>query len=155
MVKKASAVWVVVVLHLVAACAPAAPTPAPTPEATPTPVWVPATKPEHLAGVWYNPSGDLWAVLDAHMRFEADGTILSAPSAQELKETPLVAGQLWFEDGVAYLESADCIAIGSYRLYLGIEGGRAVVLRFEEIDDRDEDCWERSRMMLSRFVRVD
>ena len=50
--RRATAVLVMAVLSLVAACAPAAPTPTRTPEPTPTPVWVLATKVDHMVGTW-------------------------------------------------------------------------------------------------------
>jgi hypothetical protein len=152
MVKKAIAVVVIVVLHLVAACAPRAPTPTPTPEPTPTPVWVLASKPEHLAGLWHSVGG-LEPSRQCY-RFETDG-IIRWESSEGLKEPSEVRGRFWFEDGVYYQECDTCFAIGSYRAYLEIEEGRAVGLRFEEIDDSDPSCFERRNRMTQKYHRVD
>jgi hypothetical protein len=152
--EKAASVFVMAVLTLVAACAPAAPTPTPTPEPMPTPVEVLATKPEHLAGTWLNPLGEHWGLGGPYYQFDADGTIRRAETKEGL-QSPFVAGSFWFEGGVYYEEGFVCEPIGTYRVYLDIAEGRAVGLRFEEIDDRDGNCWERSRVRSARFTRVD
>jgi hypothetical protein len=150
-VKKATAVFVMLVLSLAAACAPTAPTPTPTREPTPAPVEVLATKPEHLAGIWAV-EAQLGGRGFRHYRFEADGTI----SYQRVYEDfQLFGGRFWFEDGVYYEESEDCFPIGSYRAYLEIEGGRAVRLRFEVIDDWDQSCTERRLWRTAPYRRVD
>jgi hypothetical protein len=155
-VKKVIAVIVMVVVGLVTACAPAAPTPTPTLEPTPTPVEVLATKSEHLAGLWFNAWAWRAGGEGRYYRFEADGTLRRAGTREGLEETN-VKGRFWFEDGVYYEESGACFAIGSYRAYLEIEGGRAVGLCFEEIDDSDpsQGCSDRSSERRTRFNRVD
>ena len=152
--KKAIAVLLMVVLHLVTACAPAAPTPTRTPEPTATPIEVLATKPEHLEGIWLNRTSP-YAGPPRYYRFEADGTVKSGESLEELQENPFIDGRFWFEGGVYYEEGQYCVPIGSYRAYLNIEEGRAVALRFEEIDDSDPSCFERSWPRQGEFVRVD
>ena len=153
MVKKAFAVIVIVVLCLVAACGPSAPapTPTPTPEPAPTPAWVLATKPEHLAGIWF--VQDLLS--GRYVLIEADGTVWHELTRDLVEEHPIFDGRFWFEDGVYYQEGHSCNPIGSYRAYLEIEGGRAVGLRFEEIDDSDPDCWKRKHRMSIKWTRVD
>jgi hypothetical protein len=91
--------------------------------------------------------------LRSYYRFEADGTIRGGDSLEERQESPLIEG--WFEGGVYYEESQLCLPIGSYRAYLYIEEGKAVGLRFEEVDDNDPDCWKHSRSKMVKFVRVD
>jgi hypothetical protein len=152
-VKRAIAVIVFVVLHLVAACAPAAPAPTRTPEPTATPVEVLATKSEHLAGLWFNPAGASGRGL--YYRFEAHGTVSWAYTLEDLRENPKVEGRFWFEGGIYYEEGQICVPIGSYRVYLDIDEGRAVGLRFEEIDDSDRSCYERSYERRVKYVRVD
>jgi hypothetical protein len=153
-VKKAIAVILMVVVLHVTACAPEAPTPTPTPEPRATPVWVLATKPEHLAGIWYNPSGELWG-MGPWYRFEADGTVQIGRTLEALQEHPFTEGRFWFEGGVYYEEGQMCVPIGSYRVHLDIEEGTAVGLRFEEIDDRDYSCSERLQSRRAKFARVD
>jgi hypothetical protein len=149
-VVKCNAAWLVAIaLSLVAACATAAPTPTPTPEPTPTPGWVLATKPEHLAGLW-----STWYVHSRwYHRFEKDGTTCS--KTEEFEQCPEHASRFWFEDGVYYEEDRGCDPIGSYRVYLQIEGGRALRLRFEEIDDSDPSCLERREIRSTAYSRVD
>jgi hypothetical protein len=143
------------VLSIVAACAPAAPTPTQTPPPTATPVRVLATKPEHIAGTWFNPVGVGHGEGGLYYRFELDGTVMWDETLEGLDGTPLMAEEYWFEDGVYYEGGNYCVTIGSYRAYLDIEEGRAAALRFEMIDDSDQSCWERIRAMKARFVRVD
>ena len=152
MVKKATAVLAMVVLGFAMACAPSVPTPTPTREPTPTPVEVLATKPEHLAGLWFN-SPLLGPVL--YHQFEEDGTIWFEYSREELEEHSRVRGRFWFEDGVYYEEGDACFPIGSYWAYLEIEGGRAVRLRFEVIDDWDRSCTDRRLWRTAPYGRVD
>jgi hypothetical protein len=154
-VKKAVAITVILVLHLVAACAPAAPTPTPTPDPTPTPIEVLATKPEHLAGTWFNPAGAPAQGRGLYYRFAADGTISWAYTLQGLQENPKTEARFWFEGGVYYEEGQICVPIGSYRVHLEINEGRAVGLRFEEIDDSDRSCYERNWERRVKYVRVD
>jgi WD40 repeat protein len=133
---------------------PSAPALAGTPEPTPTAVEILATKPEHLAGTWLNratPYGNP----PRYYRFEADGTVKSAFTLEELQESPWIDGRFWFEGGVYYEEGQYCVPIGSYRVFLQSEGGRAVALRFEEIDDSDPSCFERSWPRQAQFARVD
>jgi hypothetical protein len=115
-----------------------------------------ATKPEHLAGIWNNALGNLWGLGGPYFLFAADGTIKRAETAEDLQETTYVEGRYWFEEGVYYEEGLYCERIGSYRAYLYIVEGRAVRLRFEEIDDPDDECGgERSRVRKASFTRVD
>jgi hypothetical protein len=93
--------------------------------------------------------------MKSYYRFEADGTLKGGDTPEELQENPLLEGRFWFEGGIYYEESQLCLSIGSYRVYLYIEEGRAVALRFDEIDDRDPVCWERKRSRLTRLLRVD
>jgi hypothetical protein len=153
-VKKAIAVIVMVVLSVVAACAPAAPAPTPTAEPTPTPVEVLATKPEHLAGIWLNPHARPVEPREYYFRWETDGTFKYAHTLERL-ESRTPHERFWFEEGVYYEESSYCDPIGSYRVWLEIEEGRAVGLRFEEIDDSDPSCSDRRRERSIRVVRVD
>jgi hypothetical protein len=155
MVKKATAVVVMAVLSLATGCSASAPTRTPTPEPTLTPVWVLATKPEHLAGVWFNARGEVFAGEGEYYRFETAGSIKAAATLQQLQENPYIQGTFWFEDGVYYEEGQLCLPIGSYRAYLDIEEGRAIRLRFEEIDDSDRSCYERSYARRMTYVRVD
>jgi hypothetical protein len=151
---KPTTVFAIAVLSLAAACTGAAPTPTRTPEPTPTPAVVLATKPEHLAGIWLNratPYGNP----PRYYRFEADGTVKSGESLEELQENPFIDGRFWFEGGVYYEEGQYCVPIGSYQAFLDIEEGRAVALRFEEIDDSDPSCFERSWPRQAEFARVD
>jgi hypothetical protein len=151
-VRRATVVVAIAMLSVVTACTTAAPTP--TPEPTPTPVEILATKPEHLAGLWFNSLGERWGK-GPYYRFEADGTVKRASTLEDLQENPFIEGKFWFEDGVYYEEGQMCFPIASYRVYLRSEGGRAVGLRFEEIDDSDEKCQERSLPRRAPFVRMD
>ena len=150
--KRAIAVSVMAVFSLAAACAPSVPTPTPTPEPRPTPVEVLATKPEHLEGIWFNPALPHPKGQGFYYRFEADGTIYYGYTLEDLREIPLLEARFWFEEGVYYEEGA-CESIGSYRVYLHIEEGRAVRLRFEEIGDWS--CYSRPLEMKVPYVRVD
>ncbi len=144
--KNTAATLLVLLLSLAGACAPASPTPTPTPEPKPTPVEVLATKPEHLAGLW-----STWYVrMRWYHRFEKDGR--TCRKDQEFEECGEYADRFWFEDGVYY--ESGC-AVGSYRVYLKIEGARAVRLRFEEIDDSDPSCLTRREIRSTKYSRVD
>jgi len=154
MVRRVTAVVVTGVLSLAASCAPAAPTLTPTPESTPTPIWVLATKPEHLAGIWFNLYYTAVIGRGVYYRFEPEGTIYWAYTLEDLQKKPDLQARFWFEDGV-YYEEGYCVPVGSYRAYLEIEGGRAVGLRFEEIDDSDPSCVERFREKRMKYERVD
>jgi WD40 repeat protein len=134
---------------------PAAAALAPAPEATATPGEILASKPEHLAGIWFNPIGETWGTGGPYFRFEADGTVKRGDTFDELQGNPFIDGRFWFEDGVYYEEGPLCLPLGSYRVYLESEEGRAVRLRFEEIDDSDPSCDERSMVRQAQFVRVD
>jgi hypothetical protein len=154
MMKNTAATLLMTVLSLVAACAPATPTPTRTPEATATPVEVLATKPEHLEGTWLiryaGPSGRLY-----YMRWDADGTMWCRQDRGQMQEDYEVCGRFWFEDGVYYEDSDACFVTGSYRAYLTIEGGQAVELRFEEVDDSDLSCRLRLSLRVCTWSRVD
>jgi hypothetical protein len=155
MVKRTTTVLAIVALSIVSACAPPAPTPTRTLEPTGTPVEVLATKCEHLAGVWFNPQRESRTGRGVYYRFEADGSIYWAYTPEDLQRNPDVEGRFWFEDGVYYEEGYICLPIGSYRAYLEIKEGRAVGLRFEEVDDSDRSCFERSDEKKVKYVRVD
>jgi hypothetical protein len=148
--KTVTLVVVLILLILVAACAPAAPTP--TPEPRPTPVWVLATKPEHLAGLWYHPFNTAVLTGSWYYQFMPDGTV---KWEMDREEPTANSGRFWFEEGVYYQEGDDCFGIGSYRAYLRIEKGRAVALRFEEIDDSDPSCVGRREQKLQTCYWVD
>jgi len=131
-VKKAIAVMVMVVLSLVTACTPAAPTPTLPPEPTATPVWVRATKPEHLTGIWRLFMGD-WEP-PWYYRWDADGTVWWGKDPEIT--TNVFSAKFWFEDGLYHEdESPDCDGLGIYEIDLEIQGGRAVRLRFNLIED--------------------
>ena len=158
MPKKVIAVIVVVVLLLVSivtACSPAAPTPTPTFEPTDALVEVRATKPEHLAGIWFIPAGRPGETA-MYFRWEADGTATRAPSLEQLEENPDIDGRFWFEDGVYYVaDDPNCEGVGAYEVYLRIQGGRAVALRTKVIEESDPSCPERRLGTQLRFVWVD
>ena len=59
------------------------------------------------------------------------------------------------QKGVNYEEGAVSIPIGSHWVHLEIEGGRAVALRLEEIDDSDPSCWMREGGYRTRLMKVD
>ena len=155
--KKAVAITVIILLHLVAACTPAAPAPTRTPEPTPTPVEVRATQPEHMAGIWrlggevgFGPTYG-----GRYYRWDPEGTVWWAEDAEMTAN--LFSARYWFEDGVYYEEASQvCIRTGSYEAYLQIQEGRAVRLRLQLIDDAlaIEDCTRRIRYGGS-FLRVD
>jgi hypothetical protein len=88
-----------------------------------------------------------------YFRFAADGTVKWHNRLDDVDENPRHEGRFWFEEGVYYEDSLGCV--GSYHAYLEIERGRAVGLRFEEIDDRHPDCEERRMSKLVKFERVD
>jgi len=79
-------------------------------------------------------------------------------SQDGLEECPEDGTRFWFEDGVYYEDFGACPTIGAYRAYLEIEGGRAVGLRFEEVEEtvssRDGVC-NRAWRMENKFGRVD
>jgi hypothetical protein len=153
MARKVIAVIVVVVLQLVTACTPAAPTPASQP--TDALVEVRATKPEHLAGIWFIPAGRPGETA-VYFRWEADGTAKRASSLDGLEENPDIDGRFWFEDGVYYVdEDPNCEGIGVYEVYLRILGDRAVALRTKVIEESDPSCPERRLGAQLRFIRVD
>jgi hypothetical protein len=158
MVKKATAAFVMLVLSLVAACAPAAPTPTRTPEPAATPAEVLATKAEHLAGIWRLGGEEVWfspTYGGRYYRWDLDGTVWWAEDPE--MTTTLFSASYWFEDGAYHEgESEVCFSAGSYEAYLIIEGGRAVRLRLQVIEDGFslEGCPRRSRYA-SSFRRVD
>lgn len=154
MQKKAAAVVVMVVACLAASCTAAAPTPTRAPETTPTPVEVLATKAEHLEGTWLiryaGPSAALY-----NNRWDADGTMWCLRNRGQMQGDWEVCGTFWFEDGIYYEDSDACFVTGSYRAYLTIEGGQAVGLRFEEVDDSDLSCRLRLSLRVCTWSRVD
>jgi hypothetical protein len=146
--KKTTAVVVMAVLCLLAACAPAAPTPTRTPEPTATPVDVRATEPEHLVGTWFD--GASW------FRFEADGTVYGGESLEQLDNPEFrFEGRFWFEDGLYHEENPICAGIYVYEAWLLIQEGRAVRARMTEIDVPDQTCPDRRLRRLWNLMRVD
>jgi hypothetical protein len=139
-VKKTTTFVVIVVLHLVAACAPGAPTPTRTPEPTATLAELRATSAEHIAGIWLW-SGEVvppasWG--GAYYRWDADGTVWWADDAE--MTTNLFSAKFWFEDGLYYEdENPMSEGLGIYEVYLRIQGGRAVILRMKRISDDVDD----------------
>lgn len=153
MARQVTAVLVVAVLIVLTACASAAPAPTATPQPTPTPAWVPVTKPEHLAGLWVSsgPQGS-----KTYWRFTMDGTLGWQYSLfLDSTEGPTPQWRFWFEDGVYYQECSACAPVGSYRAYVKIDGGRAVALRFEVVDDSDPSCEARSWRKSFTHSRLD
>ena len=155
MVKRATAVLLIASLSVAAACAPAAPTPTRTPEPMATPVELLATEPDHVVGTWYNAYREFSGGDPRYYRFESDGTIYWAATPEDLQKNPEVEGRFWFEDGVYYEEGYTCEPVGSYRVFVAIEGGRAVRPRFEEIEDSARDCFMRIYEKAVKYVRVD
>ena len=146
MVKKATAVCAMLVLSLVTACAPSPPTR--TPERAATPVEVLATKPEDLAGIWFDGA---W-----YHRFEADGTIKTVESIDDFDDPNYrLLGSFWFEDGMYYEQNAFCVGIYAYDIYLAIEKGRAVGLRMTLIEEGDPPCVNGRLDSQLQLVRVD
>ena len=143
--KRATVLLVMLVLGLVTACSPAAPTP--TPEPTPTPADVLATKPEHLAGIWLDGEAQ------QYQRWDADGTIWGARNLEDLRENPEFVGRFWFEDGLYHEdEGLWCDGIGVYRVYLRIRGGRADRLYTKVVKD---PCLDRRIAYARPVSRVD
>jgi hypothetical protein len=154
-VRKAIAVIVLIVISFASACAPAAPTPTRTPEPTATPAEVRATKPEHLAGIWFV-RGARPGESGQYFRWDLDGTAWRAESLPALEENPNFDSRFWFEDGVFYTgDDPNCEGIGVYEVYLRIEEGRAVSLRMLVIEESDPSCLERRLGAEIEFVRVD
>jgi hypothetical protein len=148
MVTKATAVFVIAVLSLVTACRPAARTATPIPEPTGTPVEVLATKPEDLAGIWFDGA---W-----YHQFEADGTIKTVESIDEFDDPNYrLLGVFWFEDGTYYEQNAFCVGIYAYDVYLQIVEGRAVRLRMTLIEEGDPPCVNARLDSQLNLVRVD
>ena len=145
--KNSAATLLMLVLSIVTACAPAAPTPTRTPEPTATPVEVRATKPEHLAGIWYDGA--------SYQRWEADGSITIAESVENLDSDYVMTGRFWFEDGIYYEEPPVCLSILVYEAYLQIEQGRAVRARLTIIEEPDPPCEGYRPGTQRRLMRVD
>jgi hypothetical protein len=156
-VNKAIAVTAIIALHLVTACASTAPTATSTPQPKATPVEVLATKPEHLEGIWlwwdYRHTMPGSSEGGPYYRWDADGTVWWADRA-EMTGNPFTA-KFWFEDGRYHEdENHNCIGTGVYEVYLRIEGGRAIRLRMQLIED-GPDCGFRRGRYPRGFVRVD
>jgi hypothetical protein len=146
MVKKATAVYVMLVLSLVTACGLAAPTATPEPAATP--VEVLATKPEDLAGIWFDGA---W-----YHRFDADGTIKTVESIDHFDDPNYrLLGVFWFEDGMYYERHAFCVGNYAYDIYLRMEEGRPVRLRMTLIEEGDPPCVNGRLDSQLQLVRVD
>jgi hypothetical protein len=144
-VRRATVVVAIAMLSVVTACTTAAPTP--TPEPTPTPVEILATKPEHLAGIWFDGQAQ------QYQQWDADGTIKGARDAEDLDQESSFVGTFWFEEGVYYEDSPIwCVEMGAYKVYLRIEAGKAVGLRMELVED---PCLDRRQAYRRRMVRVD
>jgi hypothetical protein len=153
-VNKAVAIIVFVVLYLVTACAPAAPTPTRTPEPTVTPAEVRATKPEHLGGVWFDPFANHGEGM--YHRFEGDGTTRAAFSIEEFDNPdPSFAGTFWFENGSYHETNPLCEGIIVYEVYLQIEEGRAVRARMMVAQEPDPPCPDYRLGTQWKLVRVD
>jgi hypothetical protein len=93
--------------------------------------------------------------LGPYYRFQADGTIWSAGTREDLRDNPWAEGAFWFDDGTYYEEGQICEPIGIYRVFLQVQETRAIGLRFEEIDDSDRSCHERRYSRQTVFARVD
>jgi hypothetical protein len=146
MVKKATAIAVMIVVGLATACTGAAPTP--TPEPTAMPVEVRASRPEHLAGTWFDGA--------SYFRFGADGTVHAAESMESLDNPDYrMEGRFWFEDGMYHEENRLCVGIYVYEAFLRIQEGRAVRARMTEIDVPDHTCPDRRLRRLWSLARVD
>ena len=156
MARRPTAALVMLVLTLGTACAPVAPTPTQGPQPTAASAEVQATKPEHMAGVWrLGGDADSQTYGGRYYRWDADGTVWWAEDRE--MTTNLFSASYWFEDGVYYEgQSQVCYRTGLYEVYLEIEGGRAVRLRLQVIDDgyAIDDCTRRSRYA-SSLLRVD
>ena len=138
--KNAAATLLMMVFSLVAACAPAAP--------TPTPVEVIATKPEDLAGIWFDGA--------SYHRFEVDGTIKMVESIEDLDDPNYrLLGKFWFEDGIYHEQNAFCLGVYVYEIYLRIEEGRAVRIRMTVIEVPERPCSVLSLGTQRTLVRVD
>jgi len=150
--KNTAATLLMLVLGLVTACTPAAPTPTPTPVPTATPVEVTATKPEHLAGIWLSGLGDV----TSYFRFQADGTLHVAQSLEGLDDADTrLEGRFWFEDGLYHEENRLCAGTYVYEAFLGIQEGQAVRARMREVDVPGMECIDRRLRRLWSLVRVD
>jgi hypothetical protein len=147
MVKNTATTLLMLLLTLVAACAPAAPTPTRIPEPTPTAVWILATEPEHLAGIWDDGA--------AYVRYAADGTETIAASIELLDSDYVMTGKFWFEDGLFYEEPPVCISLFVCEFYLRIEEGRAVRARYTIIEEPDPPCPGYRKGTQRHLVRVD
>ncbi len=146
MVTRVIAVFVMLVLSLVTACGPTAPTRTPGPAATP--VEVLATKPEDLAGIWFDGA---W-----YHRFEADGAIKTVESIDDFDDPNYrLLGFFWFEDGTYYEQNAFCLGIYAYDIHLEIEKGRAVRLRMTLLEEGDPPCVNGRLDSQLNLVRVD
>jgi hypothetical protein len=135
----AAALWMLA-LMLVAACDRPAPT------ATPTEIL--ATRPQDLAGVWFD--GE-W-----YHRFDADGTIRMVASMEDLDDPNYrLLGHFWFEDGTYHERNAFCLGIYVYEVHLRMDGGRAVGLRMTLIEEGDPPCVNGRLDPQMELVRVD
>jgi ABC-type transport system substrate-binding protein len=151
-VRQATAVVVMLWLSLATACAPAAPTP--TPEPTPTPATVLATKPEHLAGTWFDPLANHGGGM--YHRFEENGTSRAAFSIEEFDNPdPSFAGTFWFENGLYHEKNPLCVGISVYEVYLQIEEGRAVRARMTVAEEPDPPCPDYRLGTQWKLVRAD
>jgi hypothetical protein len=147
MVKKVATVVLTVALCFVMACAPAAPTSTPTSQPTATPVEIRATKPEHLAGIWFDYA--------SYQRWGEDGTITVAESMDTLDSDHVMTGRYWFEDGTFYMEPPVCLSLLVCNVRLHIEEGRAVRAYIRLIEEPDPPCPGYSRGTQWTLVRVD
>jgi hypothetical protein len=158
MAKWAPVVIVIMVLSLLVACAPPAPTPTLAAQPTATLAEVRVTKAEHLAGIWRLGGGeDLFSPTygGRYYRWDPDGTVWWAENS-DMTGT-LFSTRYWFEDGVYYEEeSSVCLGNGSYGAYVVIEGGTAARLRLEVIEDGSSvDGCPRGERYMASFRRVD
>lgn len=129
MAKKTTAALVVVLLGLVTACGPPAPTPTRAPSPLPSPVWILASEPEHLEGIWFI---DMYQ-RDHYFRWDVEGTMWKTSDAKD--NTPEILGRFWFEEDAYSEERTGIPGIGVYEAQLQIQGGRAVRLRMKVIEE--------------------
>ena len=145
--REAAAVVMCVVLSVAAGCGASAPTPTRTPAPRSTPVEMRATEPEHLEGIWFDGQGQ------RYVRFDSDGTVRAAANPEDLDTESSVAMTYWFEEGLHYVgPGLYWQGIGVYKGYLRIQDGRALLLRWECVEDPD---LERRRVYAVTLVRKD
>lgn len=92
-----------------------------------------------------------------YYRWDVDGTVWMARDAQMTRN--LFSAKFWFEDGLYYEdEGPACNNTLVYEIYLRIEGGRAVGLRMEYVDQfgpSAEGCTPITQTISKSWHRVD